>query len=78
MMHRIQLDGLFAKRTQENSGVGSEMCREVQTLTRQMRAELKDMVQRISPAEYLAARKFIDALAYEAQFPPDVPGVAVR
>jgi len=78
LIQRLQLDALFAKRVETNSGRGSEVCREVQSLTKQMRNDLKDMVQRMTPAEYLAARKFIDALAYEAQFPPDAPGVAVR
>ena len=78
MLHRLQLDTLFARRTQENSGVGSSNYREVQTASREMREELKDLVQQMSPAEYLSARKFIEALAYEAQFPLDTPGVAVR
>ena len=78
LVQRLQLDVLFAKRTEANSGQGSDVCREVQSLAKRMRDDLKDMVQRMSPAEYLAARKFINALAYEAQFPPDVQGVAVR
>ena len=78
LVKRLQLDALFAKRTETNSGQGSEVCREVQSLTKQMREDLKDMVQRMTPADYLSARKFINALAYEAQFPPDVQGVAVR
>ena len=78
LVQRLQLDALFAKRTETNSGLGSDVCREVRSLTRRMREDLKDMVQRMTPADYLAARKFINALAYEAQFPPDVQGVAVR
>ena len=78
LVHRIQLDSLFAKRSQDNSGVGSSTYRKVQTVSNQMREELKDVVQQVSPAEYLSARKFIESLAYEAQFPPDTPDVAVR
>ena len=78
LVERIQIDALFAKRTQINSGPGSAVYREVQSLTREMRDDLKDMVQRMTPAEYLAARKFIEALAFEAQFPPEIQGVAVR
>lgn len=75
---RIQLDALFAKRQFAARQAGSEVSHEVQTAANQMRGKLRDMVATLSPTDYVAARKFIDSLAYEAQLPPDAPGVAVR
>ncbi len=75
---RIQLDILFVQRYKTQSGPGSDVYRDVRKLTDQMRLELKDMVQQLSPVEYMAAKRFIDSLAYEAQLPPEIPGVALR
>lgn len=75
---RIQLESLFAERKTTDNGVSSPIYGQVQELAEQMRSELRMRVREISPAEYLAARKFIDALAFEVRFPQQVEGVAAK
>ncbi len=73
---RKKLDELFASRTHDNSGVGSENYHEVQMTTHDMLAKLHDDIKVLSPSEYLAGVNFLDSLAFEARFPPSsVPGV---
>jgi len=72
---RVQLDFLFAHRSTTN-GPSSEACQQAQKAVTAMRDELRAILREMSPAEYLAARKFLDSLAYEAQFPPRVEGMA--
>lgn len=72
---REQLDKLFADRTHENSGVGSENFHDVQMVVHDMMLKLHDEIKTLSPAEYLLALNFIDGLGFESRFPPStVPG----
>ncbi|MEN6496660.1 MAG: hypothetical protein ABFD16_20415 [Thermoguttaceae bacterium] len=75
---RVELDCLFQKRQPTDGELGSEFCHEVQVLTDQMRDELRAQLSELSPAEYATARRFIDALAREAELPVGVPGLAAR
>jgi hypothetical protein len=43
-----------------------------------MRDLLRDHLDILTPMEYTAARKFLDSLAYESQFPSRIEGVAKR
>jgi hypothetical protein len=67
---RSELDGLFAKRTHQDSGVGSENYHDVQMAINSMHAKLHDEIKSLSPAEYMAALQFLDSLSFEARFPP--------
>jgi hypothetical protein len=74
---RQKLDKLFAERTHDNSGVGSENYHDIQMVVHDAMAKLHDEIKTLSPAEYLLALNFIDSLAFEARFPPSsVPGPA--
>ncbi|MFA7682202.1 MAG: hypothetical protein WCX61_04190 [Candidatus Peribacteraceae bacterium] len=61
--HRVQLDSLFAKYHDSSLDIRGE----VQSLSEEMRDELKLLVQEVSPAEYMEAQQFIRSLAYESQ-----------
>lgn len=76
--HRVQLDALFAQRETQPAGVGSAIYRQTQEIVAQMRTMLRGRVEAVTPMEYSAARKFLDSLAYESQFPSRIEGVASR
>ncbi len=76
LAQRVELDYLFAQRSARRSGLGSENCHEVKEKTEGMHEVLRSIIGEMSPAEYLAARKFVEALAYEAQFAPNAKNVA--
>ncbi len=76
--YRAELDGLFAQRTTANIGADGETCRQIQDVVERMQAELRSLTRQISPMEYLAARKFIESLAFEARFPKRIEGVAAN
>lgn len=71
--HRERFDDLFAARTPENSGVGSQSYREVRDAYQALRAELSREARDLSADEYSISRNFVDALHYEARFPVE-PG----
>jgi hypothetical protein len=73
---RLQLESLFAQRNRGAGSSASSVAREVRTGATQMREQLKSKIRQISPAEYVAARKFLVSLAYEAQLPAPVGKVA--
>jgi hypothetical protein len=75
---RIRLDSLFAQRKAAPGASGSDISRQVQTVAVQMRGQLQSKIRQMTPAEYMAARKFLDSLAYEARFPTRIEGVASR
>jgi hypothetical protein len=66
---RIQLESLFAQRKAGASAPGSSISGEVQTVAAQMREQLQAKIRQMSPEQYLAARRFLESLAYEARFP---------
>ena len=73
---RIQVDNVFAQRSRSANTAQAPIYGQVQSLVGQMREDLKGMIREMSAAEYLEARKFLDSLAYEAQFTPRPEGVA--
>jgi hypothetical protein len=75
---RTQLDGLFAVQRANNSGLGTENFREIAALTAEMQILLDSMINQLHPDEYLAARRFIESLAYEARFPAGQQAVVTR
>ncbi len=76
LAQRVELDYLFAQRSDRRSGLGSDNCHRVKEKTEGMHEVLKSIIGEMSPAEYLAARKFVEALAYEAHFAPNAENVA--
>jgi hypothetical protein len=66
---RIQLESLFAQRKAGAAAAGNSVSGEVQTVAAQMREQLQAKIRQMSPEEYLAARRFLESLAYEARFP---------
>lgn len=75
---RAKLDACFARRSFGDYGVGSSFYREVHEMTDKMRAELLCLIQEIPPMEYVAAKKFIESVGYEAQCPQVLDSVASR
>ena len=73
---RIRLDSLFAQRRGAASISASNVSHLVQTVAAQMREQLRSKMRQMTPADYLAARKFVESLAYEARFPARIEGVA--
>jgi len=73
---RIQLDSLFVQRKAGLSISGSSVSQQVQTVAKQMGKQLRSKIRQMTPADYLAARKFLESLAYEARFPARIEGVA--
>jgi hypothetical protein len=65
---RSRIDYSFARRTTADSGAGSQNCVELQSRIDTLRESLRNNLKRYKPVDYLAARKFLDSLAYEAQF----------
>lgn len=73
-----QLDLLFSKRSFSNSGPGSELCRQAYEPINQMRAQLRAQIRQMPPAEYVVAKRFLNSLAYEAQFSPGLDRIAAN
>ena len=74
--YRLQIDVAFAQRSYANSGVGSELHRDVYYLTKQMHAELKTQKGNMPPSEFTAALRLLRSLSYETRFPPTPPRLA--
>jgi hypothetical protein len=74
---REHLQTLFAARNAAD-GVGSANYHEVVNATAEMREFLKGQINELNTSEYIAARKFLDSLAYEAKFAPGIEGVASK
>lgn len=72
---RDAIDEAIAKRTVSNSGVGSESHRAIDALTREMEATLKANIDNVSTDEYLAGKRFLQSLRYEARFAPGADGL---
>jgi len=75
---REQVENLFENRDRVSSGVGSSVQQQVDALVSEMESALKDIVHDVRPTEYVAAKRFLRNLAYEARFAPDTQGVAQR
>lgn len=65
--NRKKLEELFLLRTHTSST--TDLAREVHTTARSMQSRLKSNIRKMQPHEYIAARKFLESLAYEGRFP---------
>ena len=65
---RKKLESIFAKRSR---GLGSREFHEIKIVTDVMTETLKSIIREIPPVEYLAAKKLLKGLAYEARFAPE-------
>lgn len=72
---RDLVEAAVAARTAENSGLGSNSYRTITNTVDIMQAKLKNQIREMSPAEYLAATKFLESMGYEARF--EVQGVGL-
>lgn len=73
---RANLDALFAQRHDLTAKSSGSIAGQVNAITAEMTEQLREKIREMSPAEYLAAKKFLESLAYEVQFPPQIVGVA--
>lgn len=75
---RARLDSLFAQRSATSPATSGNISRQIQTTVTQMRGQLRAKIRDMSPTEYLAARRFVDSLAYEAGFNRRIDGLASK
>lgn len=75
---RDVVDRLFKQRQPRDAGPESDFYREVREATDSMRDDLRDIMKELSPPQYVAARKFIDGVAREAELAPEISGVAAK
>jgi len=75
---RQSLDEAFAQRANEPLGPGSEFILAGRQAAEKLRTLVKQNMREFSPAEYVLARKFVDALEAEIQRPPLAGGVAAK
>lgn len=64
---RRAFEELFEHRTLTGGAAGKENSQQIQKTAKVMRAELKKLIKQFSSADYMAAKKFIDALAFEGR-----------
>lgn len=65
---RYELDKLFAARTAQNSGAGSDNCAAIEKETDKMLKIVGEDINNLDVDQYITARHFITSLAYEARF----------
>ncbi len=65
--YRTELQNMFTKRAK--SGVTPELTSKIAYSVGEMKTELQKHVSGSSPTDYVAARKFLDSLAYEGTLP---------
>ena len=73
---RTALDKAFAGRTARDVGVSTAFNREVRELTAQMQTKLRERLETMSPLEFIAAKKFLTSVSFEAQQPLVSTGLA--
>ncbi|HVX64885.1 MAG TPA: hypothetical protein VHC19_29980 [Pirellulales bacterium] len=71
---REALDSLFVERVKQpySTGLGTENYREVRIITDGMHDVLRTLIGEITPDEFIVGNKFLNSLAYEARFDPDL------
>jgi hypothetical protein len=75
---REALNRAFLVRSPSDSGAATAFYAEVQQIAGSMEAKLLGKIDQVMPAEYVAAKKFINGLAYESQQPLVVRSLAAR
>jgi hypothetical protein len=68
---RSQIDDLFAIRQPQTSGAGSQNCVDIQERVSEMKSTLTSKLASYKPVDYIAAKKFLEGLALEAQLPAE-------
>jgi hypothetical protein len=74
---REALEHGFQSRTSRDGGPDSAFHSQVRQTTGQMLAKLRDRIDRFSPNEFMAAKKFLVGLRYEAQTPASATALAM-
>jgi hypothetical protein len=75
---RDELDRAFAARSPQDAGAASEFYANVRQLTAKLQVKLKNRIDVLDPAQYVAAKNYLLSLAYEAQQPVVARALAVR
>jgi hypothetical protein len=75
---RESLNYAFQTRTSRDRGADSAFYSQVRRTTEGMLAKLRDRIDLFSPNEFIAAKKFLVGLRYEAMAPADMTGLAMR
>ena len=75
---RTAIEMALATRTPGDAGPGTDLHRQVQQATERMQANLQPQIATLSPMEFVAAKKFLSSLAFEAQQPLIVEGLATK
>ena len=75
---RSQIDSLMKKRTQVGLESSNGEPSQLKYLAVTMKRKLKSLIGDISPSEYMTAKKILTSLQYEAQFTPDIIGIAAK
>ena len=70
---RGQIDTLLDQRTPTNSGAGSDNCVQIAAQVDALKSALAAKVKQFKATDYLAARRFLDNIALEAQNPAEPP-----
>ena len=70
---RAALEYLFAERTTRpySTGLGTQNYREVRRVTDDMHDILRNLLDVITPDEFIVGNKFLNSVAFEARFEPD-------
>lgn len=76
--HRAALDELFAARQPSDHGAASSFYREVRKHVETLSSLLREQIRELSPAEYVAGRKFLEGLQNEALYAPQIANVAMN
>ena len=77
-VERDALDQAFRSRSPGDVGPGTDFYAQVRQLTASMESILKANVSQLDPAQYVAAKKFIQGVAYESQQPLVARTLAAR
>ncbi|MGB4726730.1 MAG: hypothetical protein WBH86_04965 [Thermogutta sp.] len=75
---REALEELFTNRQPNEHGAASPFFAKVRENVDVMKNLLREEVTKLSPAEYIAASKFLDGLRNEALYPAQINGVAMN
>ena len=75
---RMQLESLLAQREAVSGIAKYGVSRQVRVVAAQMREQLQWKIALITPAEYLAARLFLESLGYEGSLPGAIKGTSRR
>lgn len=68
-----QIDQLMAQRSPTDSGAGSENCMQIAAEVDSLKKTLASKVKQYKTNDYLAARRFLENIALEAQSPAESP-----